>query len=333
MNRLTRSRHNFFFVFMVFAMVVEFGCAADNSEFRKPISNAQSAATVSAAGNSAGIAAKAATGTAVPDAPRKRAAQKAFSSQAAPAAPNLFPFLGNLTTLNAAAPQAVALKRQADCSLLFAAFDYTLNSTTADFTVNTMIPNYEQTLHDNAFLTTTPDVFAKGCVDVNVGYGPRVTTNLGLTKNGQIIGAAFNSHEIIWAGLNSDGTNSQPSTQPVDLPPVTILNGDLNKDGNQDLITINTNGVNGSVGVYLGTDAGGFGPETVIALPAQETGFGTLDDMNGDGKLDLVVSVGTGTQFQFLIFLGKGDGTFAAAVPYSPNLANLDFFMPSLRRM
>ena len=317
MNRPSRSISSVCFVIMVFSMLVEFGCSSDNSR------------AILHVGGDAGSASANTNAAAPASAHRRSAAQWALASQTAPAAaPTLFPFLGNLTTLNAARPQAVALKRQADCSLLFAAFDYTLNPTTADFTINTAVTNYEKTLHDNAFLTTTPDVFSNGCVDSNVGYGPRVTVNLGLAKNGQIIGAAFNSHEIIWAGLNGDGSNSQPSTQAEDLPPITILNGDLNKDGNQDLVTINTNGLNGSIGVYLGTDAGGFGPETVITLPGEETGFGTIDDMNGDGKLDLVVGVGSGDQFQFLIYLGKGDGTFAAPVAYSPNQGNLDFFTP-----
>src|SRR4051812_10079086 len=87
--------------------------------------------------------------------------------------------------------------------------------------------------------------------------------------------------------------------------PSAIVTADLNNDGKLDLVTC-ANAETGSISVFLGNGAGGFGA-------AQRTIMGTslssmaIADFNNDNKADLVVSDG---YYGFDFLMGKGDGTF-----------------------
>jgi hypothetical protein len=124
---------------------------------------------------------------------------------------------------------------------------------------------------------------------------------------------------------NGDGTfqparNFATGTLPV-VPSVAV--GDFNGDGKLDIVA--TNG--SSVSVLLGNGDGTFQPAQTYGLPDEGGLVQTplslaVGDLNGDGKLDLVV---TGTT-QYLgygsappganyvnVLLGNGDGTFTDA--------------------
>src|SRR5271154_856733 len=111
----------------------------------------------------------------------------------------------------------------------------------------------------------------------------------------------------------------------TDLPAQSIMSGDLNKDGNQDVVSINDDGLNSSVAVFLGNGDGTFQPATTLPLAGAIADFGVVDDMNGDGNLDLVIGASTRGVFQFLIYLGDGHGGFAAPVGYSPTPVDISF--------
>lgn len=83
--------------------------------------------------------------------------------------PTLAPFFGNLTVVPAAPNNGVTLQRQANCSLLYSNFQYSASTTQVSATIDSQTPAYEKILHNNAFLTSTADVFAKGCVDQTLG--------------------------------------------------------------------------------------------------------------------------------------------------------------------
>lgn len=97
--------------------------------------------------------------------------------------------------------------------------------------------------------------------------------------------------------------------------------GDLNGDGNQDLVVVNMAGK--SVTVLLGKGNGTF--SAAVNYPVSDQGTAVaLADLNGDGKLDVAVSV-LGARLSAgnaSVLLGNGDGTLQAArsfpVGYNP---------------
>ncbi|MGB9417059.1 MAG: FG-GAP-like repeat-containing protein, partial [Acidobacteriaceae bacterium] len=112
------------------------------------------------------------------------------------------------------------------------------------------------------------------------------------------------------------------ATAPANaLVPQIVNVADLNGDSNPDLIvnapgtTIVNFQLQTQLQVYLSKGDGTFKPPSTIAIGADAYGLPVLADFNKDGKLDLAVLAETGPgQAELAISLGKGDGTFAAAV-------------------
>ena len=230
-----------------------------------------------------------------------------------------------LQSTNSVPPPLVGgLQRQADCSLTYFDFSYSANPASVTVTPNSQIPHYEKTLHDNAFLNTTPDQFPAGCADANRGIASRPFLFLGTGKNGRELVAVPGASGVVTSGLKNDGTYTQPATQPTPIPPISLLSGDLNKDGNADLLSINSNGMQSSVTVFLGNGDGSYQPGIEYALPGANARYGALDDLNGDGILDLMVS-SESPAFAYSIFIGNGDGTFQPPQTIAPADASLHY--------
>jgi len=240
------------------------------------------------------------------------------------AQPQLAPISGHLSGLSIPPALLGGLQRQSDCSLTYFDFSYASSSTTVAVTPHSQIPHYEKTLHDNALLSTTPDRFLTGCVDPDQGITSRPFLFLGTGKNGRELVAVPGTSGVVTSGLKSDGTFTQPTTQATPMTSISLLSGDLNKDGNADLISINSNAVQSSVTVFLGKDDGTYQPGVTYALPGANARYGVLDDLNGDGILDLLVSSDSPT-FAFSIFIGNGDGTFQTPKTFAPANANLHY--------
>jgi hypothetical protein len=240
------------------------------------------------------------------------------------AQPELAPVSGNLSGLPVPPAVVGGLQRQADCSLTYFDFSYASSSTTVTVTPHSQIPHYEKTLHDNALLSTTPDRFLTGCVDPNQGITSRPFLFLGTGKNGRELVAVPGTAGVVTSGLKSDGTFTAPTTQATPATSISLLSGDLNKDGNADLVSINSNAVQSSVTVFLGKDDGTYQPGVTYALPGANARYGVLDDLNGDGILDLLVSSDS-PFFGFSIFIGNGDGTFQPPRTFTPTNSNLHF--------
>ena len=124
---------------------------------------------------------------------------------------------------------------------------------------------------------------------------------------------------------NGDGTFQTVTTYSSGgFTALSVAVEDVNGDAKPDLVVANwctdSSCTASSVGVLLGNGDGTF--QTVVAynsggLLANSVVIG---DVNGDGKLDLVVVNGstTGTDAGNVgVLLGKGDGTFQTAVPYN----------------
>ncbi|HTC64611.1 MAG TPA: VCBS repeat-containing protein [Candidatus Saccharimonadales bacterium] len=216
------------------------------------------------------------------------------------------------------------LQRQADCSLTYLDFSYAIQVTTATVVPKSQIPHYETTLHDNASLNTTADRFLSGCVDASSGTSSRPFLFLGPDKSGHQLVALPGINGVVTSGFKRDGSYLQPATQRTQIKSASILSGDLNKDGNADVVSINSNSIQSSVTVFLGNGDGTFQAGADYGLPGANAHYAVLDDLNGDGILDLLVSSDSPT-FAFSIFFGNGDGTFQPPRIFTPPNPNLNF--------
>jgi len=116
---------------------------------------------------------------------------------------------------------------------------------------------------------------------------------------------------IRFGGAAGNGAFSGPAhIGPLGDCPFPIKLGDVNADGKLDIVTI-TDGK--TVNVYRGNGAGVFGvPATYSA--GKSPASVAIADFNGDGKNDLAIGNGSGTDVSVL--LNVGDGTFTAAIDY-----------------
>jgi hypothetical protein len=91
--------------------------------------------------------------------------------------------------------------------------------------------------------------------------------------------------------------------------PIAIAAGDLNRDGNTDVVVVNANG--NSVSVSMGQGDGAFLGQEAFPVGTQPSGI-AISDFNRDGHLDLAVTNYADSSVSIL--RGRGDGTFQNAV-------------------
>ncbi len=109
------------------------------------------------------------------------------------------------------------------------------------------------------------------------------------------------------------------TTYPSGGSPARIVSADFNRDGKADVFVLNSNGV---LSILLGSGNGALGASKAIAtLPSFASAAPLMKaaDFNGDGDPDLVILQSPGNAVR--VFLGHGDGTFAAPVTIADGLS------------
>lgn len=123
---------------------------------------------------------------------------------------------------------------------------------------------------------------------------------------------------------NGDGTFQTPVLTPItnNDPCVALLVGDVNGDGKSDILVGHQPGACGNsysfptIDVWLSNGDGTLtlSNNTNSTINTSDLAGGTLADVNGDGKLDIIV-VDDNNPANVFTMLGNGDGTFNAPPP------------------
>jgi hypothetical protein len=183
-------------------------------------------------------------------------------------------------------------------------------------------------------VVTSDDDFLGGYVDVLLGhgdgtfaagaaygpyYGQILSAELAdFDGDGNIDVAVPNWHASSVKVLlgNGDGTLREPSDFVTDRGSNSVAAGDFNADGKLDLVTANYSNTSNSASMLLGNGDGTF--QTARSFAAgNNPQSATASDVNGDGKLDLVVTNASSTSSPdgvVSVLLGHGDGSLAPPI-------------------
>ena len=245
------------------------------------------------------------------------------------------PFLGNplvevswvpnaTEVANITAFYTTGLRRQSNCSL---DEDFTLpTAATPSAGAIASVTGAQDYLHQLAGLTTTADVFAKGC-DYQVLGLPTTTSILllGTTADGAAISARVTLGDDLTASVTDPVANTVTTTTLDGSGNVLSFSAaSLRGNGIMDVVEpFQTDPATSkpAIVVFLGNGDGTFKPPVYYDV-ADDFNL-TIDDVNGDGIPDIVVG-GAGTlssPVTVTTLIGKGDGTFTIGPVSSFNVA------------
>jgi hypothetical protein len=130
------------------------------------------------------------------------------------------------------------------------------------------------------------------------------------------IGAEGSQTEVYVLLGTGTGTFGAPIQTVTPYYPITLAAADFNRDGKMDLlVTTTANGcINNDRGYAFlkGLGNGTFTPGSINCLPYQSPEIPIVADLNGDGKLDVVIPYYGGIPTGPVVLQGKGDGTFTS---------------------
>jgi hypothetical protein len=144
-----------------------------------------------------------------------------------------------------------------------------------------------------------------------------------------VVDATPLSQRIVALRGNGDGSFVESGSGAVGRGPEGVMAGDLDGDGFDDAVSVDSfSGPAFSISVLLSDGAGGFGPATHLPT-AWGPVSGAIGDLDGDDDLDVVVS-GVGAA-AVTIYAGDGAGALAVVgqpsvtpFPQTPVIADLD---------
>ncbi len=252
-----------------------------------------------------------------PDAPRRRQSLQPLLQGSDGTSTGVAPFQGNMTVI-AGSANGIALDRQSDCSLSLWNVNYTFTSASNYTYSATNTDHYEQTLHTEAGLKTTPDVFPGGCSAPIANISTRPFVYVGQTTNGIYVAAALGTLPTL-----NNGVYLLTGTTPAQANMTTfgfstaggLTAADLNGDGNGDLIfASNSLATSAVVTVMLGNADGTFQNGVTYPIAGNYSTVALAADVTGDGKPDIVAVSG---DQQISVLINKGDGTFQPAISFA----------------
>ena len=131
--------------------------------------------------------------------------------------------------------------------------------------------------------------------------------DLAVTNSGAYIGQDDTVSVLLGEGQGGFGPQNQ---YPVGDTPEYLTAGDLNRDGNIDLVVSNIDSYN--VSLLFGDGLGGFSPTQTIDTGGG-AGASAIADFNGDGLNDIVIFA---TSSDFAVLFGDGMGQFPLRLDY-----------------
>lgn len=241
----------------------------------------------------------------------------------------VLPFVGNQTliaggrsTSDGKSLFVTALHRQPDCSLALELIQ--LGAATPASAVIASLPNAQDYLRQLSGLSGQASRFSRGCSNSVLGMCS-VTTAAPVGQFGNLLVVAdLNPANDTLELLTADAVANKFSTQSL-LPTraFSFYVADMNGDGANDLVA---NGVADpksqltGFAILLNNGNGTFQAPRYLKVPNGGSFF-SVDDLNDDGKLDLIAQ--NGFDQGVTVFLGHGDATFNPGVSSAPDLVAL----------
>jgi Bacterial Ig-like domain (group 3)/FG-GAP-like repeat len=222
-------------------------------------------------------------------------------------------FSGNSTVIQPPPNTGAGLLRQSDCSITENYVGPMMGGLLNGMVSVSTVPNYQNFLHTTAGLTTTAGTWPNGCKDQELGIASRYGASLGLTRDGSsLIGAYIDFNNDLYAGSANLGTGVYSANELVTGNANTMVAADLDGDGYPDLLVqaAYSNSQITPITVYHNNGDGTFTAGVTVLSGVSVFGF-TADDVNGDGKVDLVVATASN---QLLVLPGNGHGTFGSTI-------------------
>jgi VCBS repeat protein len=238
-------------------------------------------------------------------------------------APTLPLFYGAVTYIGDGSHlgQAYFLLRESNCSLTAQEVRFSL-----PHAVTALKTGYQDVLHKQAQLTTVPDKFPAGCKSVS----PNGATGAGYALSGGRYAVALTNNPtnrqpgnltvyIGKPGAVPSFTTATYPLKPAASFPLYPMVADLNGDGILDIVVpvqdFNNHG-RIDVDVLIGNSNGTFKP--AVDYPLAVTGAVTIDDVNNDGKPDIIAvgpnASGKSADPSVQALLNKGGGKFGSPI-------------------